>query len=490
MDFAGNDANELITFDNLSCQDPQIPPDGAFLHSSNVSLRNPSWPAGQYALPHFPRENAFALDDGHTYPQDMPAPRVLPHTVDPSSLLPRHFSMSGIQDESVSGSENEKENEDELNSGWPHRLDGDTYDANGWLGDPGTIRLGVPGFGDTKPKADLRDAAGVQVPVEIHAGFVLKRKAAIQRYFTILYRRNYFSIQASFTFRPPLGSSSDETLYLYGESHRRERIQAIFMCMRGVVETEEGPEIKIVVFNAKRKPLYEGDNPPPIDPQRMKPLTDGSTKFYTKSTGDRHDHINVPMNHTFPRNQFRAATQNNGARRTEQQFYRILLELKAEILVNGSPRLSTIASKLSDSLVVRGRCPLSFKEKDDASGPDRIGGHTRDSDRKGRKPPRREGGKGSKEASTRQIQEEGSTIGASRGFCNGTGPSSRLSTRASTGLMNLTPGTRSWSCDTAPVSPLPTSRAHGTVNGQTIPSIGSNLLTLVQEDWQGDRPGG
>ena len=312
-----------------------MPPDGAFLHSNDPLLRHPNRPAGQYDLPSFSaQESAYTLDSGHAYPRDMPTRRMLPPTMDPSRLLHRQSPMPAAQAESASESEAEMDDGGEPDPGWDWRLVRD--DAAGWANHPDTIGLGNPHFYATKTKGDMRDAAGVQVPVLIHARFVLKKRAARQRNFWILYRRNYFGVQGSYHLEPLPGSSPKETLYLHRKNHKPKPIQALFMCMRGVVETEEGPEIKIVVFNAKRKPLHEGQDPPPIEPQRMKPLTEGSTKYYVESTGDRQDHMDVPMNHTFHRNQFRAATQNNGARRTEQQFYHILLELKAEIMVEES----------------------------------------------------------------------------------------------------------------------------------------------------------
>lgn len=455
-----------MPLDKLSHQTFHIPPDGAFLSSSNLSPRAFSQLTRQYDLPHFsPQGNGYALDSGHAYPPDIPAPRVLPPTVDPSSLLHRQISVPNVQAESISESEVEMDDEGESDRGWEPQYDDD--DGGGWARHPATIGLGHPGFGGTETKGNLRDAAGAQVLVAIHARWVLKKKAAKQEKCWILYRRNYFGIQASYTLNPVPDSSPDETLYLCRDNHAPEPIKTLSMCMRGIIGEKERAEIKIVVFNAKRKPLHVGRNPPPIEPQKMKPLAEGSTKFYVKSTGDRRDNMNVPMNHTFHRNQFKAATQNNGARRADQQFYHILLELKAEILVDGVPKLFTVASKISDALVVRGRCPLSFKGKD---------GRTQGPDNKGRKPPRDRGGNGSKRRLGKQSQKEGRTKKASRASGNMAGASCRRSTRASSHLPTLTYGTGSPSTDTAPVSPLPTSRAIGTINSETITELDRKLI--------------
>ena len=385
----------------------------AYQNPNNFLSRHPSQLPGQYNLPIFPaQEIPYGVQIGNTYPREMQALPV-PTTMDPSRAVFRPSPMPASQEDSASESDIEMVIGGGCGHGRTHQYHAD--DAAGWEHHPETIEVGIPGFHETEIKGDMRDAAGAQVSVVMHARFVLKKKAARQRDFWILYRRNYFGIQGSYNLEGSPVSTPEEVLHLHRINHKPKPIQALFMCMRGVVENEEGPEIKIVVFSPKRKPIHEGTEPPPVEPQRMKPLTEGSTKFFAESTGDRQDHLKVPMNHTFPRNQFRAATQNNGARRTEQQFYHILLELKAEILVDGVPRLFTVSSKMSDALVVRGRCPLSFKDKDKDKDKD---GNIRKSDRKGARSFARNGsGIGSRRGSTVQIQKkEGHIKGVSRGF--------------------------------------------------------------------------
>ena len=402
--------------------------------------------------------------------------------MDPSRLFHGQVSMPPLQTESASESDVDMDNGRESDHARDRQLEDDN--AAGWGDHPDTIGLGTPDFNETIIRGDMRDAAGVQVPVIIQARFVLKKKAAKQTKCWILYRRNYFAVQGSYNLEPLPDSAPAETLYLHRVGHTPKPIRALFMCMKGVMETEQGPEIKIVVFNAKRKPLHGEGDPPPIEPQRMKPLTEGSTRFYAESTGDRQDHLNFPMNHTFHRNQFRAATQNNGARRTEQQFYYILLELKAEIIVDGAPQLFTVASKLSEPLVVRGRCPLSFKQKDKDKNED---GHTRDPDRKGKRFSRNAGGKRTRRGSIMPRQKEGRAKGASRNFRNDTSDSTRRSTRASTSHPSLSFGTGS--CNTnATGSPLLPSHVNGTVNRETIPHLNRELLTLTGECLDRDPP--
>ena len=449
--------------------------DRAYPNSSNSLSKHSSQLPGQYELPSFSaQEIPYGVQTGYTYPRDMHAPRVST-TMDPSRAVFRPSPMPASQEDSASESDVEMVIGAGCDQSRTHQYHVD--DAAGWEHHPETIGVGIPEFHETEIKGDMRDAAGTQVSAVMHGRFVLKKKAAKQRNFWILYRRNYFGIQGSYNLEGSRDSTLDETLYLYRISHEPKPIQALFMCMRGVVENEEGPEIKIVVFSPKRKPIHEGTEPPPVEPQRMKPLTAGSTKFFADSTGDRQDHLKVPMNHTFPRNQFRAATQNNGARRTEQQFYHILLELKAEILVDGVPKLFIVSSKMSDALVVRGRCPLSFKDKD-------KDGNIRDSDRKGAKKSARNGsGIGSRRGSTVQSQKEGQKKGVSRGN------SSRRSTRASSNLPSLTHGIGSRSAPTNTLSPYAANNTDETINKETIPRFDhKQLRRLTRECWDGDPP--
>lgn len=458
-----------------------MPRDGPSISNKYMHLENPSWPSEQLPFSTLAvQSNAYATSDQLAYPSNMPAPRMLPppSTMDPSRLLHRTISVHSIRAESVSDSDIEMDNGDESDRGREHGFEDGKDDGGGWGIHPDTVALGRPHFGNTKSTGQLHDAAGFPVRVDLHALFVLKKRAAKQHECWILYRRNYYGIQGSYDLHPSLDSSTEETLWLHGVDHEPKRIMAVHMRMRGVIDSETGPIIPIVVFNAKRKPLHPGDNPPLApDRQRMKPTREGSTKLYVESTGDRADNINVPMNHTWPRNQFRAATQNNGSRRTEQQFYHVVVELMVELIVDGSPESFVVASVISEPLVVRGRCPLSFKPKD---------GHTRHTDRKGRKPPRDGGGHGKKRGST-QSQKEGRAKGTSRGSCNKTGGSSRRSTRASSHLPSLTYGTRS-STTTAPVSPGPTCQTSSIVNRETIPRLDRKLFTLAQEDWGNEQP--
>ena len=392
-------------------------------------------------------------------------------TLDPSALLQGQIPVYAGPAESDSESDDEMDCADASDCDWDHLADHGEY--RGWEKHPGTIGLGIPQFYATKAKADMRDANGSPVEANIIAQLVLKRVVAQQKDYHILYRRNYFGVQGSYTLVCLQKSASDELLYLHLQNHERIPIQGLYMCMRGVMDTEEGPEIKIVVFNAKRKPLHHGRDPPPIEPQRMKPLKEGSSNSFSASTGSREDNMTVPMNHTFHRNQFRAATQNNGARRTDQQVYHILLELKAEVVVDGVTQLVTVASRMSESLVVRGRCPLSFQVSEHES-------EKNDPDPKGKKSSRG-GAARHKKGSTTQGKK-GKAKAASRKSCNKPDSSSRRATRASSRLPSLTYGTGSGSNNTALVTPH-MFRANGTLNSKTIPQLHERLRELAPGPW-------
>ena len=469
--------SKLTLSEKLSLQNPYMSLDRYYGHSTIAPLQNPSRQPGQYDLAHFSSQgNTYAVDNGHAYPPNMVASHMLASsTLDPSSLLPRQIPMSAVRADSVSESDGEMDCADVSDCDWDHQVDHGK--DNGWASHPDTICLDKPKFNDTKAKGDMRDATGVRVTVKIVAIFVLKREVARQEKYLILYRRNYFAIQGSYTLVCLPMSTSDEILYLHLPNHERIPIQGLYMCMRGVMDTEEGPEIKIVVFNAKRKPLHQGRDPPPIEPQRMKPLKEGSSNYFSASTGPRENNMTVPMNHTFHRNQFRAATQNNGARRTDQQVYHILLELKAEVVVDGVTKLVTVASRMSEPLVVRGRCPLSFQISDQDCD-------NNDSDLQERESSRG-GAVRNKKSSTTQSKK-GKAKGASRKSWNKPGSSSRRATRAtraSSRLPGLSYGTGSGSNNTALVTPQ-MFRANGTLNSKTIPQLDDRLRDLAPESWE------
>ena len=464
-------SNKLTLYENLSLHNPDMFLDRSYEYRILAPLHNPE---RHHHLPPFPLQaNAYGVDNGHAYPSNIVTSQVLAaSTLDPSTLLPKQVPMYAVRAGSDSESDDEIHCSGASDCDWDNQAD--YGEDRGWENHPETIGLGIPQFYGTKAKARMSDANGSWVTVTIIALLVLKRVVAQQKDYHILYRRNYFGVQASYTLVCVSESASNELLYLHLRNHERIPIQGLYMCMRGVMDTEEGPEIKIVVFNAKRKPLHHGRDPPPIEPQRMKPLKEGSSNYFSASTGSREDNMTVPMNHTFHRNQFRAATQNNGARRTDQQVYHILLELKAEVVVDGVTQLVTVASRMSEALVVRGRCPLSFQLNEHES-------EKNDPDAKGNKFSRG-GAARNKKGSTAQSKK-GKAKAASRKSCNKPDSSSRRATRASSRLPSLTYGTGSGSNNTALMTPQ-MFRANGTLNSKTIPQLDERLRGLAPGSWE------
>ena len=462
-------SNKLTLFEILSLQTPDMFLDRSCEHPILAPLQIFD---RHHRLPNYPLQaNAYGVDNGHACPSNIVTSQMLAaSTLDPSTLL-RQLPTYAVPAGSDSESDDEMDCADASDCDWDHQAD--HGEDRGWEKHPETIGLGIPKFYGTKAKAGMRDANGSWVTVAIIALIVLKREVAQQKDYHILYRRNYFGVQASYTLVCVSESASDELLYLHPRNHGRVPIQGLYMCMRGVMDTEEGPEIKIVVFNAKRKPLHHGRDPPPIEPQRMKPLKEGSTNYFSASTGSKEDNMAVPMNHTFHRNQFRAATQNNGARRTDQQVYHILLELKAEVIVDGVTQLVTVASRMSEALVVRGRCPLSFQLSEHESDKN-------DPDAKGKKSS--QGAARNKKGSTTQSKK-GKAKAASRKHCNKPDSSSHRATRASSRLPSLTYGTGSGSNNTALMTPQ-MFRANGTLNSKTIPQLDERLRDLAPGPWE------
>ena len=314
-------------------------------------------------------------------------------------------------------------------------------------------------FDDTKSWCSFYDREGLVVPVEISCKFT--KQYGEDRDYWIFYRRNYFAVSCSFSFKPP-SSNSGSRLYLgRPEEAHRQPVQALAMRMRGTVNSEDGRDVEIVVFNTKRRPIGKPEM------EKMKPNMPGYSRVYHKSTGEAsYDHTLPPgrhypcSNHTFLRNQFRLATQNNGARRKDQEYYHIVIELMAEVAAPGSvsKQWIRVASRVSGPILTRGRCPQSF-EKYDPNNPDH-----------GRRRPRRDdhGGGRRKDNRPRPNKKHFRSSGGHQGSAPEstapkTGGSSHKSSQRSSSLTTtpsipgLTRGPKSWMSTTAPMSPISSS---------------------------------
>lgn len=206
----------------------------------------------------------------------------------------------------------------------------------------------------------IYDSNGVTVPAMIFAKFrskcLDKSNASESHYIT--YRRNYFANEMWFELKPPT-RFADGKLYVDYEDATYP-VKSFGVRMRAVNTDEQGEDVEISVFTAKRDHPIE---PTPVLQQKMQPNMTGYRHVYDESTGFGHSKFPLPVFHSFFHMQFRQATKNNGSRRKQQSYYRIIVELRVLILGPfGDEVWIKIASTISGSLVVRGRCPGSFAD--------------------------------------------------------------------------------------------------------------------------------
>ena len=217
-------------------------------------------------------------------------------------------------------------------------------------------------FGRTISWETLYDSHGQAVPAAIYARFSKKylKDDTRSQPCHIIYRRNYFAITMSYTLITPTGYK-DGNLYVH-EQNVRYSVKALGLRLRAVKNHEHGEDVPISVFTAKRGPPI---HPPPSLEQKMQPDIPGLSNVYSESTGHGSSTQHCPIYHTFPRLQFRKATENNGVRRKGQSFFRVVIDLRASIVgQSGEREWVKIASTMSGPLLVRGRCPNSFEPYD------------------------------------------------------------------------------------------------------------------------------
>ena len=188
------------------------------------------------------------------------------------------------------------------------------------------------------------------------------------------YRRNYFSVNCSFTLGPQRYA---EPLYLLrsGLSGPTESILSFAMTINAVVDGPAGKQVELVQHTPKR------DKGPQGKPDRIKlrPYTTGpqdhvahtsmsqhtsNASLQSDTTLDESQHYSKPSVATFERIQFKSATQNNGRRRAAQQYYHLSIELHAELASSQSSAggWTRVASRVSVPMVVRGRSPGHYQD--------------------------------------------------------------------------------------------------------------------------------
>jgi meiosis-specific transcription factor NDT80 len=197
------------------------------------------------------------------------------------------------------------------------------------------------------------------------------------------YRRNYFSLNCSYTLRPAIPSSNIHLLLHLGSS---PQVVGFSLSIAAVVDGRDGKSTELIQHTLKRdkgsqvKParIQLAPRPPPAAGMYGGDGgLGGSRSLYDPGFGQN---PNAPVTEaTFERIQFKNATANNGKRRAAQQYYHLLIELFADIGAQYTgERWVKIASRMSVPMVVRGRSPGHYQSErrgsNASTGPGSSGG--------------------------------------------------------------------------------------------------------------------
>ena len=196
------------------------------------------------------------------------------------------------------------------------------------------------------------------------------------------YRRNYFSLNCSYTLHPAIPSGNIHLLQYGGSS---PQISGFALSIASVVDGRDGKAIELVQHTPKR------DKGPQDKPSRItlapRPAPSigmyggdsslgGSRGLYDQSYGQNPSQPATEA--TFERIQFKNATANNGKRRAAQQYYHLVVELFADIGPHHPDRWVKIATRMSAPMVVRGRSPGHYQSErrgsNASTGPGGSGG--------------------------------------------------------------------------------------------------------------------
>lgn len=180
------------------------------------------------------------------------------------------------------------------------------------------------------------------------------------------YRRNYFSLNCSFTLHP----HTNVPIHLI-QGHGSAQIYGWALSIAAVVDGIDGKPIDLVQHTPKRDKGPQ-EKPPriPVQPRPHQPFYAGdsgvgSTSRYDQGFG--HPPNQPQSEATFERIQFKCATANNGKRRAAQQYYHLLVELFADVGGQQSERWVKVATRMSAPMVVRGRSPGHYQSERRAS---------------------------------------------------------------------------------------------------------------------------
>ncbi|PBP20363.1 NDT80/PhoG like DNA-binding family protein [Diplocarpon rosae] len=179
------------------------------------------------------------------------------------------------------------------------------------------------------------------------------------------YRRNYFSLNCSYTLTPSIPSGA---LYLVQHNGPGPQVHGFSMSIAAVVDGRDGKSIELVQHTPKRdkgpqeKPARVTLAPrPPASHGMYGNESLGSRAGLYEATGFSPNPNQPAVEATFERIQFKNATANNGKRRAAQQYYHLLVELFADVGSQHPDRYVKIASRMSAPMVVRGRSPGHYQ---------------------------------------------------------------------------------------------------------------------------------
>jgi len=180
------------------------------------------------------------------------------------------------------------------------------------------------------------------------------------------YRRNYFSLNCSYTLHPAIPTGS---VHLVLRNGQQPQIHDFAMSIAAVVDGRDGKAIELVQHTPKRDKGPQ-DKPSRVTLQPRPPpslgmyggdggLGGGSRGLYDQGYGANANQQVTEA--TFERIQFKNATANNGKRRAAQQYYHLLVELFADVGGQHPDRWVRIATRMSAPMVVRGRSPGHYQ---------------------------------------------------------------------------------------------------------------------------------
>ena len=176
------------------------------------------------------------------------------------------------------------------------------------------------------------------------------------------YRRNYFSLNCSYTLNPTIPTGN---IHLVQHGGSSPQVYGFALSIAAVVDGRDGKAIELVQHTPKRdkgpqeKPSRITLAPRPPPAVGMYGDNSSGRGLYDQSFGANPGQPAVEA--TFERIQFKNATANNGKRRAAQQYYHLLVELFADVGSQHPERYIKIATRMSAPMVVRGRSPGHYQ---------------------------------------------------------------------------------------------------------------------------------